>query len=336
MEDTGKKNGSSGAIFLLCPSCQEAAAGRVLGELQVFARRLIRFSGSRPLRLLLVGPAARDEAAGTARKSGLETVAVETPPGFCRGEAGLRLLADFFAGEDVAYVCCLHTAWSQDFLPALAVRLQAAAITGVLGLQSTAGRLYFQRPLAGGKETAWVGPRTATTIVSLQPGAFPAGPAVETPPPPGKVRLWSAPLPSGRHSWRGFLPARDAAEELATAEIVIAVGNGIGRRENLALAYQLAARLPKAVVAGSRIVCDRGWLPRRLQVGITGTVVAPKLYLACGISGTAQHLAGMSGAEFIVAVNLDATAPIMNVADVGIVADLELFLPALTALLPPG
>ena len=108
-------------------------------------------------------------------------------------------------------------------------------------------------------------------------------------------------------------------------------GNGIGKAENLRWIHGLAERLPNAMAAGTRIVCDRGWLPYDRQVGVTGATVAPALYLACGVSGASQHLMGMRASGFVVSVNRDPQAPICAEADLCVVADLTAFLPALIA-----
>jgi electron transfer flavoprotein alpha subunit len=111
--------------------------------------------------------------------------------------------------------------------------------------------------------------------------------------------------------------------------VVVAAGKGIGREENLALIRRLAAIFPKGAVGASRLVCDAGWLPYPHQVGVTGKTVAPKLYLACGISGTIQHVTGMRGSRCIVAINTDPRAAIFQVAHYGIVEDLTTFIPLL-------
>jgi len=108
----------------------------------------------------------------------------------------------------------------------------------------------------------------------------------------------------------------------------VAAGRGVGEKENLEIIYQLAALFSKAAVAGSRIVCDMGWLEYQRQVGVTGTTVSPQLYIACGISGAVQHVMGMRNSEFIVAINKDPSAAFFQTADICIVEDLADFIPA--------
>ena len=113
------------------------------------------------------------------------------------------------------------------------------------------------------------------------------------------------------------------------ADVVVAAGHGIGDRDNLDLINQLASIFAKSAIAGSRIVCDLGWLEYGCQVGVTGATVSPRLYLACGISGAIQHVTGMRGSEFIVALNKDPAAAIFQVADICVVEDLITFIPLL-------
>jgi electron transfer flavoprotein alpha subunit len=167
-------------------------------------------------------------------------------------------------------------------------------------------------------------------VLTVQPGCFsfqapPSGEAV------GQVRVETVSWQPEHTRFLGKIPAAPGAAHLAAARIILAAGNGIGQAENLRWFHGLADRLPHAMVAGTRIVCDRGWLPYDRQVGVTGATVAPALYLACGLSGAAQHLMGMRGSGFVVAVNTDPLAPICAEADLCIVADLTVFLPALIA-----
>jgi electron transfer flavoprotein alpha subunit len=133
------------------------------------------------------------------------------------------------------------------------------------------------------------------------------------------------------HQWRsmGVKQVAMTAKGIAEAEVVVAAGQGIGDKDNLDLINQLAAIFAKPAIAGSRIVCDLGWLEYGCQVGVTGATVSPQLYLACGISGAIQHISGMRGSDFIVAINQDPAAAIFQVADVCVVEDLKSFIPVL-------
>jgi electron transfer flavoprotein alpha subunit len=164
------------------------------------------------------------------------------------------------------------------------------------------------------------------TVVTLQSGAFnlvgePAGtPTVE------KLSAQAA----AKVEFIGYEEAEEGGVDLSKAEVIVSAGRGIGKPENLAMVDALAKALGGEYGA-SRPVVDSGWAEHTRQVGSTGQTVAPKLYVACGISGAIQHLTGMKKSEFIVAINTDRDAPIGEVADVLVVADLKQFLPALTA-----
>ena len=114
---------------------------------------------------------------------------------------------------------------------------------------------------------------------------------------------------------------------ITEAGVIVSAGQGLGDKENVALLYQLAALFTKSAVAGSRIICDLGWLEYRCQVGVSGATVSPQLYIACGISGSVQHVMGMRNSEYIVAINTDPTAAIFQTADICIVENLITFIP---------
>ncbi len=120
---------------------------------------------------------------------------------------------------------------------------------------------------------------------------------------------------------------------ITEAGVIVSAGQGLADKENVDLVYRLAALFTKSAVAGSRIVCDLGWLEYKCQVGVTGATVSPKLYIACGISGAVQHVSGMRNSEFIVAINKDPAAAIFQIADVCIVEDLTLSFPPLSRLM---
>jgi electron transfer flavoprotein alpha subunit len=141
-----------------------------------------------------------------------------------------------------------------------------------------------------------------------------------------EVRTVSGLTPASRS--KGAAPPPADSARIAEAEVLVAAGHGVGGPENLDLIRRLAALFPKSAVAGSRIACDLGWLEYQRQVGVTGATVSPRLYIACGISGAVQHVAGMRGSGFVVAINKDPAAAIFREADVCIVDDLTRFIPA--------
>ncbi|MGE0086089.1 MAG: electron transfer flavoprotein subunit alpha/FixB family protein [Desulfococcaceae bacterium] len=263
---------------------------------------------------------------GEIEKAGADCVTLIEIPGltYYNGEIYRHALQQFFSEQNPAFVCMAHSSQGMDFAPGLAVRLNAANITAVQGIAEENGKLCFVRAIDNGKRIARVRPLTDTVILNIQPGAY--RPLKNKEFSPASVSAVSMEYTAENTCFAGLSPSESDTQGITEAKIVVSVGNGIGDGEHLDTIYKFADLFPKSAVGGSRIVCDRGLLPYHQQVGITGATVAPKLYIACGISGSSQHLAGMSGSEFIVAVNTDARAPMMNAADVCIVEDMNLFI----------
>jgi electron transfer flavoprotein alpha subunit len=229
------------------------------------------------------------------------------------------------------FVLMPHTYQTRDCAPMIAARLRRTLITDVTGISGTGTDATWTRPMFQGKLAAQVKPLgDAPFFVTFQIGAFRAdavrkgGSATVTPA--------AVPIDAAAIRQKPEAPFQEAkqAVDLGQAERIVAVGRGIKAQEHIALAEKLATAMG-AELAASRPICDNGWLPMERQIGSSGQTVAPKLYLALGISGAIQHLVGMKGARTIVAVNKDADAPIFEVADYGIVGDLFEIVPALIA-----
>ena len=240
-------------------------------------------------------------------------------------------LAAVIAAAGPRYVLLPHTYQTRDFAPMLAARLRASIITDVTGIAGTGAEATFSRPMFQGKLSGQVRPvGEGPALVTLQIGSFRGdaarlgGAPVVTP-----VAVAIDPAAIRQQPEPPFQEAKHAVD-LGQAERIVAVGRGIKSKDNLPLAERLAAAM-RGEVAASRPICDNGWLPMDRQVGSSGQTVAPKLYVALGISGAIQHLVGMKGARTIVAINKDADAPIFEVADYGIVGDLFEIVPALSA-----
>jgi len=204
-------------------------------------------------------------------------------------------------------------------------------VTDCTGIKTVDGKPAFTRPMYQGKLAADVRPLgEAPWLVTFQIGAF-RGDQAKRGASPANTRMDATVEAAAIRQVpeEPFQEARQAVD-LSEAERIVAVGRGIKGPEHLPLAQALAEAL-HAEVAASRPICDSGWLPMERQIGSSGQTVAPKLYVAVGISGAIQHVVGMKGARTIVAINKDAEAPIFEVADYGYVGDLFEFLPALTA-----
>jgi electron transfer flavoprotein alpha subunit len=223
-----------------------------------------------------------------------------------------------------------HTYQVRDFAPKLATRYSQVLISDVISVRLDAGTLvyvrqFFQGKLSGDIRASGAGPHFA----SIQAGAFRAD-SLENATSPAPVQVFSPALDPSMIRQRPETPFREAARavDLTAAEIIVSVGRGIREQSNIPVVEELAKALG-AELAASRPICDAGWLPMERQVGSSGQTVAPKMYMAVGISGAIQHLVGMKGAKTIVAINKDANAPIFEVADYGIVGDLFEVVPAL-------
>ena len=228
--------------------------------------------------------------------------------------------------EEPAYVLFPHTYQVRDYAPALAARFGQVLISDVTAIGDGPA---FTRPLMQGRINGTYRKSSGgICFVSVQAGAF----AAETAPgSAARTELFTPAIDAAQIRTRPGEPFRSAAQtvDLGSAQIIVGVGRGIKAQENLPIVQELATALG-GEVAASRPICDAGWLPMERQVGSSGQTVAPKLYIAAGISGAIQHLVGMKGSQCIVAINKDPDAPIFEVADYGIVGDLMEVVPALT------
>ena len=232
-----------------------------------------------------------------------------------------------------AYVLFPHTYQVRDFAPALATRFGQVLISDVIAIHpAPEGGPTFVRQLFQGKLKADYRPAAppAPCFVSIQAGAFRAD-SLESAAPPAPIESFSPSIEPAQIRTTPSAPFREAAHtvDLTAAPVIVSVGRGIREQENIALVQTLADALG-AELAASRPICDAGWLPMERQVGSSGQTVSPKLYLAIGISGAIQHLVGMKGSRTVIAINKDENAPIFEVADYGVAADLFEIVPALT------
>ena len=237
-------------------------------------------------------------------------------------DAFVQALQQVIAQVSPSIVMLPHTYQTRDFSPALATRLDRALVTDVIGVKGS-GTPTFSRPMFQGKLTADVLPQApAPHFVTIQIGAFRADAAAKGS-AAAPIATASVTIDESKLRQKPDAPFQEAkqAVDLSQAERIVAVGRGIKSQENIAVAEQLA-RAFGAELAASRPICDNGWLPMERQIGSSGQTVAPKLYVALGISGAIQHLVGMKGSRTIVAINKDAEAPIFEVADYGIQGDL--------------
>jgi electron transfer flavoprotein alpha subunit len=290
-----------------------------------------------PVKVAVIGAGIGTVASELASADVAEVIAVEhdalamyTPDGF------VAALEALIAAEQPSLIFFAHTYQTRDFAPKLAARLDRAIIVDVTGMKGDGADRLFVRPVFQGKLTADVkakGP--APHLISFQIGANRADAVKKGSGAP--VRQVAASIDAAAIRQKPEAPFKEAkqAVDLSQAERIVAVGRGIKGQEHLAVAEGLAKALG-AEIAASRPICDAGWLPMDRQIGSSGQTVAPKLYVALGISGAIQHLVGMKGARTIVAINKDPEAPIFEVADYGIEGDLFEIVPAIVAELQKG
>jgi electron transfer flavoprotein alpha subunit len=245
-----------------------------------------------------------------------------TPGGY------VGVLAAAIEAHSPSHVMFAHTYQNIEYMPRLAVAVRGSLVPEVVAFEAASGDVVWTRPVLGGKLKAEVrvkGPSPA--LVSVQSGSYGADDVMAG--TAARNELDS----SGARVDREILGVEEVAGEhvdLSAAEIVVAVGRGLGGEDKLGPIEALAAALG-AEIGASRPVIDSGWLARDRQIGSSGQTVAPKLYLAIGISGAIQHLVGMKASSTVVAINKDPGAPIFGVADYGIVGDLHEVVPELTA-----
>jgi electron transfer flavoprotein alpha subunit len=227
-----------------------------------------------------------------------------------------------------SYVIMSHTYLARDFAPKVAARFQKGLIGDCIRMNVDGGKATFTRRIFLGKLDAdVVSEGEPPTFVTFQSGAFRGDQAAKG----SGAQVESMNVEVGEVRMKPEAPFQEAkqAVDLSKADIIVAVGRGIKSKDNLAMAEKLAEALG-GDLAASRPICDAEWLPIDRQIGSSGQTVAPKLYVAIGISGAIQHLVGMKNSQTIVAINKDPEAPIFDIADYGIVGDLFEAVPVLT------
>jgi electron transfer flavoprotein alpha subunit len=286
-----------------------------------------------PIKVAVLGAGVDACAAEMGAADVAEVIVVDSPAlGEYTADGYVAALSALIGQEQPSQVFLAHTYQARDFAPALAARLGRALVTDVTALKADGDRQFYVRPVFQGKLSADVeatGP--APHIVTVQIGAFRAD-AVKRGSAAAPVRRADVAVDASAIRQRPEAPFKEAKQaiDLSQAERIVAVGRGIKAQEHIKIAEQLAQALG-AELAASRPICDAGWLPMDRQIGSSGQTVAPKLYVALGISGAIQLLVGMKGSRTIVAINKDPEAPIFEIADFGIAGDLFEIVPAIIA-----
>ena len=322
-------------MILVIGEQKEGVLNRASWEVIAAAQAIATAANKGPVKVLVAGSAVTPTAAELATADVAEVLTVDqaalefyTPDGYADA------VGQVVATETPDLVLFPHTYQTRDFAPRLATRQERVLVADCIGFKPDGEGLVFVRPMFQGKFVADVAVNGAPPhFASFQIGAYRAD-AVARGAAPAPTRSVDVTITAGSTRQRPEAPFKEAkqAVDLTQADRIVAVGRGIKGQEHMPLVQELAKAL-EADVAASRPICDAGWLPIDRQVGSSGQTVAPKLYLAVGISGAIQHLVGMKGARTIVAINKDSDAPIFEVADYGVVGDLFEIIPALTSIL---
>lgn len=299
------------------------SSGEVLAAAQVVSQK-----NSLPVKAVVVGKGIADLAKSVNSPGGVIAVEhdlldVYTADGYTAA------LTQLIAAQQPSIVLFSHTYQSRDFAPKIAARHGKALISDVTSVRPEGDSFVFVRQLFQGKLNADIQADGQPVFVSIQSGAYLAESRTDA--SASAVEIFNPNLEASAIRQKPEAPFREnnRAVDLTASNMIVAAGRGIQDQDSLALIEDLATALG-ADVAASRPICDNGWLPMERQVGSSGQTVAPKLYIAVGISGAIQHLVGMKGSKTIVAINKDPDAPIFEVADYGICGDLFEIVPALT------
>jgi electron transfer flavoprotein alpha subunit len=309
---------------------REGKLNRVSWE-TVAAGQAIAVDTGWTLEAAVVGRGVAGFAGEIAAKKASKVYAVESPkleP--YTPEAFSAALKQFIESKQPKLVLMPHTYQVRDFVPKLATAMGRTAISDCIGYKKDGSNLLFTRQMFQGKLTADVSfACDAPWFVTFQNGAF-RGDKAEAGASAAPVETVNVNIADGviRNKPQDVFKEAKQAVDLTQAEIIVSVGRGIKEQKNIELAKQLAEALG-GELAASRPICDSGWLPMDRQIGSSGQTVAPKLYLALGISGAIQHIVGMKGARTIIAINKDSEAPIFEIADFAVVGNLFDIVPPL-------
>lgn len=235
----------------------------------------------------------------------------------------IKHITAFLREVSAAYIIGLHTPFTTDYMPALSVAVNAQCITQIHSI-NTCESVTVIRGSHAGKLDQHIVINETPVILTILPGSFEPYTISDV----QKSEIIPVNIPESDKLINCEFITKDMTDKsLDEADVVIGAGKGIGSKENLSVIYEFAKVFQHSAVAGSRIVCDYGWLPYSRQIGITGKSISPKVYIACAISGSSQHVSGIKGAKTIIAINTDPYAPIFNVSHYGIVADIFEFIP---------
>ena len=295
-------------------------------ELISFAEEFAR-SFSLDIQIIIAGEHV-EKTARTAALQGHDIIGIEDASLLHPNPEYLaRAMASLTDDGKPHYICFQHTMRGCQMAAYLSVLLDATCITAIESFRAAGEEPVFTRSLFNGKikmDLASAG----RSVLTVLPGAF-AVTGYQADRKPGNVTIMPAPAVDSPSTPLGISKSPEETIRLEDSDVIVSAGRGIGAPENLELIRAVAKLIPNSAIGASRIICDQKWLPYAHQVGVTGKTVSPKLYMACGISGAQQHIAGMKGSQLIVAINTDPQASIVSISDYIVIEDLRTFLPLL-------
>lgn len=304
---------------------------RKIAHEAVTAARQIADATNGEVHALVVGPSGIAARAAELSKRGADTVLVCEHGAFTNynAEATADLAADRIRGGGYSAAFFSTSAQGRDLAPRVAAKLRVPIVADAIAVRIEDGALMVRHPMYIGKTIATVRISATPAVVSVRPGAITAA---ENPRAERVERIQPVGDPAAaRTRVKELRTGGSTKVELGEASVIVSGGRGLKTSENFRLCEELADAFGNAAVGATRAVCDDGWRPHSEQIGQTGRWVSPDLYIAVGISGAVQHLAGMKSSKTIVAINKDREAPIFKIADYGIVGDALEVVPALIA-----
>jgi len=316
------------STVLIVAEIQNGAIRESSYELAAFAQKIASETGG-SVKGLVAGQGVDGLAEEFSKKSGGDVYAAdhEALANYNAEALGAAIRAAVDAsGADLILISNTPSGW--DFAPRLAAALDAGFVSDCFAIDVDGGKPVFRRRVFNGKLEATVSADADRIVATVQPGATAAYEGGGD----SSVTKLDAAIDAGAFK-SSFVEVKQAEAEgvdLTKADVIVSGGRGVGDPEKFPEVIQPLADALGGAMGASRPVVDAGWLPHEYQVGSSGQVVQPKLYIACGISGAIQHLVGMKTSNFIIAINKDPDAPIFEVADLGVVADLFEIVPALT------
>jgi len=312
--------------ILIVTEIQNGTLREASFELAAVAQGLAESTG-RSVKSLVIGSGCNDLASDFASKGGGDTLVVDDAAAANYSvDVWSAAIASAVEATDADVVLLSNTPSGWDVAPRIAAALDAAFVSDCFKIEGNGDGLTFFRRVFNGKLDAQLSSAGGKTVATVQPGAVTPFEGTSA----GNTEALAADLSGAKAQFVEVKEAEATGVDLTKADIIVSGGRGVGDPEKFPEVIQPLADALGGAMGASRPVVDAGWLPHPYQVGSSGQIVSPKLYVACGISGAIQHLVGMKASNFIVAINKDPDAPIFEVADIGVVADLFEVVPALT------